>query len=44
MAAVMPVLVDGSTPAADAVEVDVHPLARDAVARLKPWWPGLTSC
>ena len=31
MAAVMPVLVDGSTPSSEAVAVDVHPLARDAV-------------
>ena len=38
MAAVMPVLMDGSTPSADAAQVDVHPLARDAVARLSPWW------
>jgi acetoin utilization deacetylase AcuC-like enzyme len=43
MAAVMPVLVDGSTPAADAVAVDVHPLARDAVARLSRWWSSLTT-
>ena len=35
MAAVMPVLVDGSTPSAEAVAVDVHPLARDAVDRLQ---------
>ena len=42
MAAVMPVLVDGSTPSAEAVAVDVHPLARDAVDRLGRWWPGLT--
>src|SRR4051812_8649365 len=37
MAALMPVLVDGSTPGADAVAVDLHPLARDALARLKRW-------
>ena len=42
MAAVMPVLMDGSTPSADAAQVDVHPLARDAVARLQPWWSGLS--
>ncbi len=42
MAAVMPVLIDGSTPSAEAVAVDVHPLTRDAVARLGRWWPGLT--
>jgi len=41
MAAVMPVLIDGVTPAVG--DVDVHPLARDAVARLAPWWPGLTA-
>lgn len=40
MAAVMPVLVAAETPAVD--DVDVHPLARDAIARLRPWWPGLT--
>jgi len=39
MAALMPVLVDGSTPAADAVEP--HPLARSAIERLQPWWPRL---
>jgi hypothetical protein len=43
MAAVMPVLVDGSTPGEDAVAVEVHPLARDAIERLRRWWPGLTS-
>jgi acetoin utilization deacetylase AcuC-like enzyme len=42
MAALMPVLVDGSTPSTESVEVDVHPLARAAVERLQPWWPGLT--
>jgi acetoin utilization deacetylase AcuC-like enzyme len=42
MAAVMPVLVDGSTPSPEAVAVDVHPLARDAVDRLGRWWPELT--
>ncbi|MBE2320197.1 histone deacetylase [Solirubrobacter sp. CPCC 204708] len=41
MAAVMPVLVDASTPSADAVDVEVHPLARDAFSRLAPWWPAL---
>jgi acetoin utilization deacetylase AcuC-like enzyme len=43
MAAVMPVLVDASTPSADAVAVDLHPLARDARSRLARWWPDLTS-
>lgn len=42
MAAVMPVLVDGSTPAAGAVDVAVHPLAADARGRLAQWWPGLS--
>jgi acetoin utilization deacetylase AcuC-like enzyme len=36
MAALMPVLVDGSTPAAQ--DVDVHPLARRAADRLSAWW------
>ena len=40
MAALMPVLVDASTPAAQAVEV--HPLARRAADRLSAWW-ALTS-
>jgi acetoin utilization deacetylase AcuC-like enzyme len=39
MAALMPVLVDESTPSA--VEVERHPLATEAVARLEPYWPGL---
>jgi acetoin utilization deacetylase AcuC-like enzyme len=39
MAAVMPVLVDGSTPAEQVV--DEHPLTRDAKERLAQWWPGL---
>ena len=43
MAAVMPVLVDPSTPSADAVAVDLHPLARDARSRLARYWPDLTS-
>ena len=43
MAAVMPVLVDGSTPSAEAVAVDVHPLARDAIERLRTWWPAFTA-
>jgi acetoin utilization deacetylase AcuC-like enzyme len=43
MAAVMPVLVDGSTPGADAAAVDVHPLARDAIERLRRWWPELST-
>src|SRR3954453_160752 len=37
MAAVMPVLVDGSTPRD--VGADVHPLARQALGRLARWWP-----
>jgi len=40
MAALMPLLVDASTPAAQAVEV--HPLARRAADRLSAWW-ALTS-
>jgi acetoin utilization deacetylase AcuC-like enzyme len=40
MAAVMPVLVDGSTPAPEVV--DAHPRALDAITRLQPWWPGLS--
>jgi acetoin utilization deacetylase AcuC-like enzyme len=43
MAAVMPVLVDATTPSAEAVAVDLHPLARDARSRLARWWPDLTS-
>jgi acetoin utilization deacetylase AcuC-like enzyme len=39
MAALMPVLVDGSTPDPGAVER--HPLAADALRRLEPYWPGL---
>jgi hypothetical protein len=39
MAAVRPVLVDESTPAAPAVER--HPLAESALERLRPYWPGL---
>ena len=39
MAALMPVLVDESTPQAQAVER--HPLAEQALARLAPFWPGL---
>jgi acetoin utilization deacetylase AcuC-like enzyme len=41
MAAVMPVLVEAASPRD--VAVDVHPLARDAIARLARWWPGLTA-
>jgi acetoin utilization deacetylase AcuC-like enzyme len=41
MAALMPVLVDASSPAEQVVEV--HPLAREALARLGRWWPGLTA-
>jgi hypothetical protein len=37
--ALMPVLVDESTPDPGAVER--HPLAADAVARLAPSWPAL---
>jgi acetoin utilization deacetylase AcuC-like enzyme len=43
MAAVMPVLVEDATPGPDAVAIEVHPLARAAVARLERWWPGLTA-
>jgi acetoin utilization deacetylase AcuC-like enzyme len=39
MAALMPVLVDESTPSAD--EVERHPLAEQALARLAPFWPGV---
>jgi acetoin utilization deacetylase AcuC-like enzyme len=39
MAALMPVLVDPSTPSAE--EVERHPLAAQAAARLAPYWPGL---
>jgi acetoin utilization deacetylase AcuC-like enzyme len=39
MAAVMPVLVDESTPAAAPVER--HPLAASALERLRPYWPEL---
>jgi acetoin utilization deacetylase AcuC-like enzyme len=39
MAALMPVLVDGSTP--EAGTVDLHPLAAQAVDRLRPYWPAL---
>jgi acetoin utilization deacetylase AcuC-like enzyme len=39
MAALMPVLVAESAPAAHVVER--HPLAVDAIARLVPWWPDL---
>jgi acetoin utilization deacetylase AcuC-like enzyme len=38
MAALMPVLVDPVTPSAEAVTVDLHPLARDALNRLTRWW------
>ena len=43
MATLMPVLIDGSTPSAEATAVDLHPLARDAVGRLQRYWPGLTT-
>jgi acetoin utilization deacetylase AcuC-like enzyme len=36
MAALMPVLVSGSTPGAE--ELDTHPLAARARSRLSPWW------
>jgi acetoin utilization deacetylase AcuC-like enzyme len=39
MAALMPVLVDASTP--DPGSVAPHPLAAAAVDRLRPYWPGL---
>jgi acetoin utilization deacetylase AcuC-like enzyme len=39
MAALMPVLVDESTP--DPGVVERHPLAADALVRLEPYWPGL---
>ena len=39
MAALMPVLVDPSTP--DPGVIDRHPLAADAVRRLEPHWPPL---
>ena len=41
MAALMPVLIDGSTPSGEAVAVDLHPLARDAIGRLQRYWPDL---
>jgi acetoin utilization deacetylase AcuC-like enzyme len=41
MAALMPVLVAESAPSTADVAVEVHPLAREAVTRLAPWWPGL---
>jgi acetoin utilization deacetylase AcuC-like enzyme len=40
MAALMPVLVADAAPSASD-EVEVHPLASEAHARLAPWWPGL---
>jgi acetoin utilization deacetylase AcuC-like enzyme len=40
MAALMPVLVAPDTPPGGAVP-EVHPLARDALARLERWWPGI---
>ena len=39
MAALMPVLVAESAPAAE--ELERHPLAVAAAERLAPWWPGL---
>ena len=41
MAAVMPVLVDESTP--DPGTVERHPLAVQAVERLRPYWPALAT-
>jgi acetoin utilization deacetylase AcuC-like enzyme len=41
MAALMPVLVGESSPTAADAAVEVHPLAREAVTRLAPWWPAL---
>ena len=41
MAALMPVLVAGARPDADAVDVPRHPLAEAALERLAPWWPNL---
>jgi acetoin utilization deacetylase AcuC-like enzyme len=41
MAALMPVLVDESTP--DPGTVERHPLAAEAVERLRPFWPGLAT-
>jgi acetoin utilization deacetylase AcuC-like enzyme len=43
MAAVMPVLIDAVTPSAEAVAVDLHPLARDARSRLARYWPDLAA-
>ena len=40
MAALMPVLVGAETPAV--AEVGVHPLAERALARLAPYFPGLS--
>jgi hypothetical protein len=39
MAALMPLLVDSSTP--DPGVVERHPLAAEAVDRLRPFWPQL---
>jgi acetoin utilization deacetylase AcuC-like enzyme len=39
MAALMPVLVSDAV--SDVAPVDRHPLAGEAVARLRPWWPAL---
>jgi acetoin utilization deacetylase AcuC-like enzyme len=39
MAALMPVLVDSSSPAGESL--DTHPLAARALARLEPWWPAV---
>ena len=41
MAALMPVLVDPSTP--DPGLVERHPLATEALDRLRPFWPGLAT-
>jgi acetoin utilization deacetylase AcuC-like enzyme len=39
----MPVLTAADVPDASAVDVDVHPLAEDALRRLAAFWPALTS-
>ena len=41
MAALMPVLVDSSTP--DPGVVERHPLASEALERLRPFWPALAT-
>jgi acetoin utilization deacetylase AcuC-like enzyme len=39
MAALMPVMVADTSP--EPTALDVHPLARSALERLQPYWPGL---